>query len=150
MSKWGIRLAEESKAALKAGEKLRLGALRLLSSAVKYREVELRRELTDEEFHEVVRTQVKRRREAAEAFEKGERPERAAAEREEGELLSAYLPPIMAVEEIDAIIEDAVAATGAAGPAEMGKVIGFVMKKAGPAADGSVVSARVRARLGGT
>jgi hypothetical protein len=143
------RLAGEMRQSLKAGEKLKLGTLRLLAAAVKNREVELRRELSDEEFLEVVAREVKRRMEAVEAYEKGGRPESAAREREEQAVLEAYLPAALAEDEIDAIIEEALAATGAAGPGDLGKVMSFVMSKARGRVDGRAVQEKVRARLGG-
>jgi uncharacterized protein YqeY len=134
--------------ALKAGQKVRLGALRLLSASVKNREVELRREVSDEEFLAVVARKVKRRKEAAEAFDTGGRPERSAVEREEQRVLEDYLPAALTDAEVETLIEDAVAATGASGPGDMGKVMGLVMAKAKGRADGRVVNEKVRARLG--
>jgi uncharacterized protein YqeY len=143
------RLAEEIKDALRKGEKVRLGALRLLSASVKNREVELRREVTDEEFVEVAGREVKRRNEAVEAYEKAGREELAAKEREEREVLQTYLPEQLGEEEVRALIDEAIASTGASGPKEMGKVMGYVMGKAKGRVDGGTVQALVRARLGG-
>jgi uncharacterized protein len=142
------RLAEEMRAALKAQEKVRLSALRLLSAAVKNREVELLHELSDEEFIEVATREVKRRREAVEAYSNAGREDRAAIEREEQAVLEAYLPAWLSEEEIDGLIEEAVATTGAAGPGDMGKVMGYVMGKAKGRADGKDVQQKVRTRLG--
>lgn len=141
------RLAGEMRAALKAREKVRLGALRLLAASVKYREVELRHELSDDEFVEVAAREVKRRVEAIEAYEKGGRPDRADLEREEMATLQAYLPAALSQEELDAIVDEALAATGASGPAEFGKVMGFVMARAKGRADGRTVQEKVRRRL---
>jgi uncharacterized protein YqeY len=143
------RLAEEIKQALKAGQKVRLAALRLLSSSVHNREVEVRRPLTEEEFREVVAREVRRRGESIEAYERGGRPELVAREREEREVLSAYLPPQLSDEEIDALVTEAIAATGATSEMEMGKVMGNVMARAKGKVDGKAVRARVRTRLGG-
>lgn len=143
------RLAEELRAALKAQKAVRLSTLRLLSAAVKNREVELRRELSDQEFLEVVAREAKRRREAIEAYESAGRPDRAATEREELEVLEGFLPPPLSEAELDALIEEAVAATGASGPGDLGKVMGHVMARARGRADGRAVQARVRQRLGG-
>lgn len=142
------RLAAEMIEALKARQKVRLGALRLLSASVKNREVELRRTLSDDEFLEVVAREVKRRKEAAEAFDAGGRPERSATEREEQRVLEGYLPAALTDPEVEALIEEAVAATGASGPGDMGKVMGVVMAKARGRVDGRVVNEKVRARLG--
>jgi len=142
------RLAREIPEALKAGQKVRLGALRLLSASVKNREVELRHELSDEEFVEVAIREVKRRREAVEAYEAAGRADRADTEREEQRVLEAYVPAALSDEEVAALIEDAIAATGASGPADLGKVMGHVMSSARGRVDGKLVQARVRERLG--
>jgi len=143
------RVAEEMKDALKSGQKVRLGALRLLSASVKNREVELRRELTDEEFLEVVAREVKRRNEAIEMYEKGVRPELVEKETEEREVLQVYLPQQLTAEETDALVDEAIAATGATSIKELGKVMGYVMGKAKGRVDGSAVQQRARARLEG-
>jgi uncharacterized protein len=141
------RLAREMKEALKAGEKVRLSALRLLAASVKNREVELRRELTDEDFIEVVSREVKRRKEAAEAYEKADRPDRVALEREEQAALETYLPAGLSDLEVEALVQEAMAATGAAGPGDLGKVMGYVMERAKGKVDGGKVNALVRSRL---
>jgi len=143
------RVAEEMKDALKSGQKVRLGALRLLSASVKNREVELRRELTDEEFLEVVAREVKRRNEAIEMYEKGARPELVEKETEEREVLQVYLPQQFTAEETYALVDEAIAATGATSIKELGKVMGYVMGKAKGRVDGSAVQQRARARLEG-
>ena len=142
------RLAGEMRAALKAGERVRLGALRLLAAAVKNREVEVRHELSDDEVVEVARREAKRRREAIEAYEGAGREDRAAVERQELEVLAAYLPADLGEAELDAIIDEAVAAAEAAGPGDLGKVMGSVMAKVSGRADGRRVQEKVRARLG--
>lgn len=141
------RLAVEMREAMKARQAVRLSALRLLSASVKNREVELRHPLSDQEFVEVAVREVKRRREAIEAYESAGREDRAEVEREEQRVLEAYLPAALGDEEVDAIIEEAVAATGAAGPGDMGKVMGQVMAKARGRVDGRAVQEKVRARL---
>jgi uncharacterized protein YqeY len=141
------RLAEESKDALKSGQKLRLSTLRLLSAAVKNREVEVRHPLDDGEFVEVAGQEAKRRRDAIEAYEKAGREDRAATEREELGILQAYLPAALTDEEIDTLVDRAIEETGAAGPGDMGKVMGAVMAQAKGRADGRAVQERVRRRL---
>jgi hypothetical protein len=141
------RIAREMRGALKGGEKVRLATLRLLSAAVKNREVELRHELSDDEVREVATREVRRRTEAIEAFERGGRDDRAAQEREERDLLQAYLPEQLSDEEVAALIDEAIASTGASSPNEMGKVMGFVMGRAKGKVDGSKVQALVRERL---
>jgi uncharacterized protein len=141
------RLAAEMREAMKARQAVRLSALRLLSASVKNREVELRHTLSDEEFVDVAIREVKRRREAIEAYESAGREDRAEVEREEQRVLEAYLPPALSDQEVDAIIEEAVAAAGAAGPGDLGKVMGQVMAKARGRVDGKAVQEKVRARL---
>lgn len=143
------RLSQEIKESLKAGEKVRLSALRLLSAAVKNREVELRREVSDEEFLEVVAREVKRRKEAAEAYEKGNRQDLVDREREEQAILEVYLPAGLSDPEVEALIDEAISATGASEPGELGKVMAHVMAKAKGRVDGGRVNALVRSRLGG-
>ena len=143
------RIAEEMKEALKSGQKVRLGTLRMLSAAVKNREVELRRELTDEEVVEVAIRESKRRTEAVEAYERAGREDRASREREEREVLSAYVPRGLSDDEVAALVDEAVAATGATSMGDMGKVMGFVMGRAKGRVDGAAVQAMVRERLGG-
>lgn len=141
------RLAEEMKDALKGGEKVRLSALRLLSASIKNREVELRREVTDDEFLEVVSREVKRRKEAAEAYEDAGRQDRVDLEREEQAVLEAYLPAGLSDAEVEALVEEAIGETGAAGPGDLGKVMGYVMERAKGRVDGGKVNALVRSRL---
>jgi len=135
--------------ALKAGDKIRLGALRMLSAAMTNREKEVRRELSDDEVREVALREVKRRTESIEAFEKGGRADLVQKETTEREVLSAYAPVPLSDAEVDALIDEAIATTGASGPGDMGKVMGLVMGKAKGKVDGTAVQARVRARLGG-
>ncbi len=135
------------RAAMKDRDAVRLGALRLLTAAVKNREVELRHPLSDEEFVEVAGREVKRRREAIEAYENAGREDRASIEREEQRVLESYLPAALSEEELGTLIEEAVGATGAVGPGDLGKVMGYVMGKARGRVDGKVVQAKVRQRL---
>ena len=140
-------LSTQIKEALKAGEKTRLGTLRMLSASVKNREVELGHELTEEEFVEVVGREVKRRKEAADAYESAARPELAQREREEQVVLEVYLPEQLPEEEVAGIVDEAIKATGAAGPKEVGKVMAHVMGKYKGQVDGSTVSRLARERL---
>jgi uncharacterized protein len=142
------RLQREIHEALKGGEKIRLGALRMLSAAVRNREVELGHDLSDDELAEVASREVKRRKEAAEAFEGAGRRELADKEREEQTVLETYLPAQLSDGELAALIEEAIAATGASGPGDLGKVMGHVMGKARGRVDGGAVNRLVRERLG--
>ena len=143
------RVQREMHEALKAGDKIRLGALRMLSAAITNREKEVLHELSDDEVREMAVREVKRRNESIEAFEKGGRSDLVEKETAEREVLNAYAPVPLSEAEVDALIDEALAATGASGPQEMGKVMGFVMGKAKGKVDGSAVQAKVRARLSG-
>jgi uncharacterized protein len=143
------RLAEEMRIAMKARERLRLSALRLLAASVKNREVEVGHPLSDEEFVEVATREVKRRREAIESYEQANRPDRAAQEREEQEVLRAYVPDALAEDEVIALVDEAIGATGASVPGDLGRVMGYVMAKAKGRVDGKVVQELVRGRLAG-
>jgi len=143
------RVAREMREAMKGREKVRLSALRLLSASIKNREVELGHPLSDAEVEDMARREVKRRREAIDAYDKAGRPDRSAQEREEQTVLEAYLPSALSEQEVSALIDEALGATGASGPGDLGKVMGYVMTKAGGRVDGRVVQQLVRARLGG-
>jgi uncharacterized protein len=133
--------------AMKAGDKVRVGTLRLLSAAIKNREIEVRHELDDDEVREIAGKEVKKRTESIEAFDAAGRTELADKERQERDIVSAYAPTQLTDDTIDALIDEALAATGATSVKEMGKVMGFVMGKAKGQVDGTVVQQKVLARL---
>lgn len=141
------KVHEEMTAALKAGDKLRLGALRMLAAAITNREKDVLHELSDDEVREVAAREVKRRTESVEAFEGAGRTELAERERAEREILLAYAPELLGEADVDALIEEAISTTGATSVKELGKVMGVVMAKAKGRVDGAVVQAKVRARL---
>jgi hypothetical protein len=142
------QLDEEIKRALKAGDKVRLGALRMLSASVTNREKEVLHELSDDELREVAAREVKRRTESIEAFEGAGREELAAKERAEREILTAYAPEQLGDAELDALIDEAITSTGATSAKQIGAVMGVVMPKVKGKADGNAVQAKVRAKLG--
>lgn len=144
------QVTEEMKVALKAGDKVCLGALRMFLAAIKNKEVEgsRARELSDDEVREIAAKEVKKRTESIEAFDAAGRTELADKERAEREVLAAYAPPQLSEAEVDALIDEAFAATGATSPGEMGKVMGLVMGKAKGKVDGNLVQKKVRDRLG--
>jgi uncharacterized protein YqeY len=142
------RLQQEITTALKAGDKLRVGTLRMLSAAVTNREKEVMHDLTDDEIREVATKEVKRRTEAMEAFAQAGRDELADKERAEREILAAYAPAQLSQEEVDRIIDEVFAATGASGPQDLGAVMGQVMARVKGRADGGAVQRAVRERLG--
>jgi uncharacterized protein len=140
---------EQMTAAMRAGDKLRLGALRMLAASITNREKEVLHELSDEEVREVAGKEVKRRTESIEAFASAGRAELAEKERAEREILEPFAPEQLADAEVDAMIDGAISATGAASMQDMGKVMGAVMASAKGRADGSVVQRKVRERLAG-
>jgi uncharacterized protein len=142
------QLRAEITDALRAGDKVRLGALRLLSAAVTNEEKELRRELTDDELRAVAGKETKKRTESIEAFEAAGRRELADKERAEREAIAAYAPEQLGEQQVDALIDQAIAATGASGPQEFGAVMRTVMATAKGKVDGAAVQRKVRERLG--
>jgi uncharacterized protein YqeY len=141
------RLAEEMKDALRAGEKVRLGALRMLAAAVTNREKELRHELSDDEVRDVAAKERKRRAESIAAFEGAGRRELAEKERAEQDAIESYAPELMSEEQVDTLVDEAFAATGATSEKDLGSVMGLVMGKGKGRVDGKVVQEKVRARL---
>lgn len=133
--------------ALKSGQADRLSVLRLLKSALKYKQIELGRELTDADVLPVIQKEVKQRRESASEFTKGDRAEMAAKELSEAELLTAYLPAQLSDADLAAIIDTVITETGAQSLQDMGKVIGVVMGKTQGQADGARISGLVKLRL---
>jgi uncharacterized protein YqeY len=133
--------------AMKAGEKVRVGTLRMFLSAIRYKEDELGHELSDEEIADVATKEVKKRSESIEAFEGAGRTELAEKEMQERRIIEVFAPPRLSDEAVDALVREALAATGATSVKEIGKVMGFVMGKAKGAVDGTVVQEKVRALL---
>ena len=141
-------ISTDMKSALKAGEKDRLKVIRLIMADVKRVEVDSRSELDDPGVLGVIEKMVKQRRDSIEQFEKGGRPELAAAEQAEIEVLQTYLPEPLDNAALDALIDRAIADTGASSMRDMGKVMAAVKAEAAGRADMSVVSSRVKSRLG--
>jgi uncharacterized protein YqeY len=142
------RVQTEMRDALRSGDKVRLGALRMLSAGITNREKELRHELSDDEVREVAAREVKRRSESIEAFAKGGRQDLVDKETAERDVLDAYAPERLSEAEVDALVEEAIAETGATSMKEMGKVMSAVMARGKGRVDGNVVQMKVRARLG--
>jgi uncharacterized protein len=142
------RITEDMKSAMRARDSARLSTIRLLLAAIKQREVDERIELTDADVLAVIDRMVKQRRDSIGQFEAGHRADLAAAERAEVDVLSAYLPAQASAEEIDTLIDETIAATGAAGVAGMGKVMAVLKPRLAGRADLAAVSARVKAKLG--
>ena len=143
------RLNDDIKNAMKAREQDKLAALRLMLSAVKQREVDERITLDDAGVVSVVEKMIKQRRESIAQYEKGARQDLADKERFEIGVLEAYLPQQLSPAEVEAVVAEAIAATGAKTPADMGKVMGVVKPRLAGRADMGKVSALVKARLAG-
>jgi uncharacterized protein len=138
---------EQMTAALRVGDKVRLGALRMLAASITNREKEVLHELSDEEVREVAAKEVKRRSESIEAFQSAGRTELAQKELAERDVLEPFAPEQLADAEVDALIDGAISATGATSMQDMGRVMGSVMASAKGRVDGSLVQRKVRDRL---
>lgn len=134
--------------AMKSGDKDRLSTVRMLMSAIKYKEVDAHRELTDEETIAVISTLVKQRQDSIEQFTKGNRLDLVEKESKELVVLRGYLPPQLSEAEVRDIIKKAVAETGAAGQKDMGKLMKVVMPQVKGKADGKLVNDIVKELLG--
>lgn len=143
------RINDDVKAAMRAGDAGRRDALRLLLAAVKQREVDERRELTDADVVSVIDRMTKQRRESIAQFEKGGRQDLAQKEHFELGLLQGYMPQALSDAEIATAVAEAVSATGAQAPSDMGKVMGALKSKLAGRVDMSKVSALVKAKLAG-
>ena len=145
------KLHEDLVAAIRSSDKLVSGTIRMVLTAITTEEVAGKeaRTLSDDEIITVLSREAKKRREAAEEFAKAGREDRAAAEKAEGEVIAKYLPAQLTEDEVKKIITDAIAATGAAGPADMGKVMGAIKSLIAGKADGGLVSSLVKSTLNG-
>ena len=143
------QLTDDMKAAMKAGEKQRLGVIRLVNAAVKQREVDERIELDDAAVLAVLEKMVKQRRDSVAQYEAANREDLAAVERAEITVIEGYLPAKLDEAAIVAAIDAAVASTGASGPADIGKLMGVLKPALAGQADMGQVSALVKKRLAG-
>jgi len=143
------RITDDMKTAMKAGDKDRLKVVRLIMAAIKQVEVDNRTELDDAGILSVLEKMVKQRRDSIEQFTRGGRDDLARIEQDEIAVLEAYLPEQLGDAELDAIIDEAITASGAETMRDMGKVMGIIKSRAAGQADMGVVGARVKARLGG-
>jgi uncharacterized protein YqeY len=142
------RILEDMKGAMRAGDKERLSTIRMLQAAIKQREVDERITLDDAQVLAVIEKMVKQRRESIAQFEQGGRADLAAKEQTEIDLQQAYLPTPLTDAELSALIERAIAATGASSVRDMGKVMAAVKAEAAGRADMGAVSSRIKAALG--
>ncbi len=141
------KITDDMKNAMRARDAARLSTIRLLLSAMKQREVDERVELSDADIVAIIDKMIKQRRESIVQFDAGHRPELSAAEHAEIAVLQEYMPQPLSEAEIDRLIETAIAGTGVAGPAAMGKVMGALKPQLAGRADMTKVAARVKARL---
>ncbi|MEN9880733.1 MAG: hypothetical protein RIQ55_1379 [Pseudomonadota bacterium] len=143
------RITEDMKSAMKARESERLSAIRLLLAAIKQREVDERITLDDAGVMVVVDKLIKQRRDSISQYEQAGRDDLAAAERAEIDVLTPYLPAQLSADEVAAAVKAAIAQTGAASPADMGKVMGVLKPQLAGKTDLSAVSQQVKAALQG-
>jgi uncharacterized protein YqeY len=137
--------------AIRSSDKVVSGTIRMVLTAITNEEVSGKeaRTLSDDEIITVLSREAKKRREAAEEFGKAGRADKAAEEKAEGEVIARYLPAQLSEDDIKQLIAAAIASTGAAGPADMGKVMGAIKPQIAGKADGSMVSSLVKAALAG-
>ena len=143
------QLTDDMKTAMKAGEKERLGVIRLINAAIKQREVDERIELDDAAVLAVLEKMVKQRKDSITQYEAAHREDLAAVERAEMAVIETYLPARLGEAEILAAIGEAIARTGASGPADMGKLMGVLKPRLAGQADMGQVSALVKKALAG-
>lgn len=147
MSALKDRLLQAMKDAMRARDQARLGVIRMAQAAIKQVEVDERIELDDTRVLAILDKQIKQRVDAARQFRDGDRPDLAEKEEAEAEILREFMPAALSAEEIDALIDKAIAETGAASMQDMGKVMGILRPQVQGRADMGDVSARVRQRL---
>jgi uncharacterized protein YqeY len=143
------RITEDMKAAMRSGEKDRLSCIRMLQAGIKQREVDERVELDDTQVLAVIDKMIKQRKESIAQFQAGNRADLVAKESAEIDVLTGYLPAQLGLPELDAMIKDAIAATGAASMKDMGKVMGILKPKVQGRTDMGALSARIKSALGG-
>ena len=142
------RLSEDLKRAMKSRDQLRMDVIRMIKAAVLNKEVELKKDLDDAEMSRVMNTMIKQRRESVEQFEKGNRTELAAKERQEITIIEAYLPQPLSPTQLADVVHAAIQDTGARSLKDMGTVMKAIMARlAGQAVDGKQISDLVRSKL---
>ncbi|MCH9828013.1 MAG: GatB/YqeY domain-containing protein [Gammaproteobacteria bacterium] len=148
MSELKSRITEDMKTAMRGGDKARLGVIRMLQAAIKQREVDERIELDDAAIVAIVEKMIKQRRDSIQQFNDGGRPELAEQEAFEIEQIKDYMPQPLSEEALAAMIEQAIAETGAESAKDMGKVMGWIKPRVAGRADMGALSGRIKARLG--
>jgi uncharacterized protein YqeY len=143
------RLDADQKAAMKEKDAVKLSVVRLLKSAIKYREIELAKTLDDVEIQGVIASEIKRRRDSVEQYRAGNRPDLADREEAEIRVLQGWLPSQLTLDELRAKVDEVVRRVGAAGPKDMGAVMKALLPEVQGKAEGKTVSELVKARLSG-
>jgi uncharacterized protein len=143
------RITDDMKAAMRSGQKVELGVIRMITAAIKQREVDERITLDDSQVLAVLEKMIKQRKESLVQFQACNRQDLVDKEAAEITLLQGYLPSQLSDSEIDALISEAIQATGAASIKDMGKVMGLIKGKAQGRADMAAVGAKIKAKLGG-
>jgi uncharacterized protein YqeY len=143
------QITEDMKAAMRSGDKPRLGVIRMITSAIKQREVDERIVLDDAQVLAVLEKMIKQRKESVAQFQAGNRQDLVDKETAEITLIQSYMPTALSEGEIDALIVEAIATTGAASIKDMGKVMAIIKTKAQGRADMAAVGAKIKAKLGG-
>jgi uncharacterized protein YqeY len=143
------RITDDMKAAMRSGEKQRLGVIRMITAAIKQREVDERITLDDTQVMSVLEKMIKQRKESLVQFQAGNRQDLVEKEAAEITLLQGYLPSQLSDSELDALIGEAIAATAAASVKDMGKVMAVIKGRAQGRADMAAVGAKIKAKLGG-
>ncbi len=141
------RLVEEMKKAMKSNDKLRLSTIRMIRSALKNKEIELRKKLEDEDVVKVIQVMVRKGEESVEQFQTGGRGDLVEKEKKEIEILKSFLPQPLSQEEILKIIDQSIQETQASSLKDIGKVMKSVMPKIGGKADGKLINQLVKERL---
>jgi uncharacterized protein len=143
------RITEDMKAAMRARETERLGTIRMITSAIKQREVDERIQLDDAQVLAIIEKMIKMRKESIAQFQSGGRDDLAAKENSEIELLQTYMPAQLSEADVDALVAEAIAQSGAVSIKEMGKAMALLKQKAQGRVDMAVVSAKLKAKLSG-
>jgi len=141
------RLIDEMKEAMRSGDKLRLSTIRMIRSAVKNKEIDLRKKLEEDEIFKVIQGMVRKGEESLEQFEAGGRKDLVEKEKKEMEILKSFLPHPISMEEISRIIDQSIVETQASSLKDLGKVMKSVIPKLGGKADGKLINQVVKERL---
>lgn len=141
-------LDQALKEAMKSKDEAALSSIRAVKSALKLAEIDKKRDFAEEEIHGLIQTAIKQRRDSIESFKAGGRPDLVQVEQAQVDVLARFLPVQLSAQELESLVDQAVQAVSAAGPKDMGKVMGWLMPKVKGKADGSAVNQAVKRKLG--